>query len=175
MSWRAILNLSAITALGLVLLPGSAAAQQKTLKEQLVGGWNLAALERTAPDGTKVHTYGANPKGIAYYGADGRFFVLFARGDLPKIAANDRAKATPEEAKALVDGTIAYSGTYTVDEASKTITLRLEVTTFPNQSLNQKRTITSLTANELKFTNPTTTTGARIEATMKRAPAAATN
>jgi hypothetical protein len=175
MSWTNILSLSAITALGLVLLPGSAAAQQKTLKEQLVGGWHLAALERTESDGTKVHTYGANPKGIAYYGADGRFFVLFARGDLPKIAANDRAKATSEEAKAIVDGTIAYSGTYTVDEASKTIILRLEVTTFPNSSLIQKRTITSLTANELKFTNPTTSTGARIEGTMKRAPAAATN
>ena len=175
MNWRNILSLSAITALGLALLPGSAAAQQKTLKEQLVGGWNLAAQERTAPDGTKVQTYGANPKGIAYYGADGRFFVLFARGDLPKIAANDRAKATPEEAKALVDGAIAYSGTYTVDEPSKTITLRIEATTFPNQSPNQKRIITSLTADELKFTNPTATAGGRIEVTLKRAPAAATN
>jgi hypothetical protein len=170
-----ILSVTALAAFGLAFLPGSAAAQQKTLKEQLVGVWNLAAQDRTAPDGTKVHTYGANPKGIAYYGADGRFFVLFARGDLPKIAANDRAKATPEEAKALVGGTIAYSGTYTVDEPSKTITLRLEVTTFPNQSPNQRRIVTSLTANELKFTNPTAADGSRIEVTLKRAPAAAMN
>ena len=103
MNRRNILNITAITALGLALLPSSAVAQQKSLKEQLVGGWNLVAWERTSPDGTKAQAYGANPKGIAYYGADGRFFVLFARGDLPKIAANDRAKATPEEAKALVD------------------------------------------------------------------------
>jgi hypothetical protein len=170
-----IFSVTALAAFGLALLPGTAAAQQKTLKEQLVGGWNLATQERTASDGTKVLAYGANPKGIAYYGADGRFFVLFARGDLPKIAANDRAKATPEEAKALVDGAIAYSGTYTVDEASKTITLRIEATTYPNQSANQKRIITSLTANELKFTNPMPTAGGRIEVTLKRAPAAATN
>ena len=175
MNRRNILTITAITALGLALLPGSAVAQQKPLKDQLVGGWNLVAWERTAPDGTKAHAYGANPKGIVYYGADGRFFVLFARGDLPKIAANDRAKATPEEAKALVDGAIAYSGTYTVDEPSKTIALRLDVTTFPNQSANQKRTITSLTADELKFTNPTATAGGRIDVTMKRAPPAATN
>ena len=172
---RSILSICAITALGLALLPSSAVGQQKPLKDQLVGGWTLVAWERTAPDGTKSHTYGANPKGIAYYGADGRFFVLFARGDLPKIAANDRAKATPEEAKALVDGAVAYSGTYTIDEPSKTIALRLDVTTFPNQSLNQKRTITSLTADELKFTNPSATAGGRIDVTLKRAPTATTN
>lgn len=175
MNRRNVVSLSAVAALGLALLPGSVAAQQKTLKEQLVGGWNLAAQERTAPDGTKVQTYGANPKGMAYYGADGRFFVLFSRGDLPKIAANNRAKATAEEAKALVDGAIAYSGTYTVDEPSKTITLRLEATTFPNQSPIQKRIVTSLTANELKITNPAAADGSRIEVTLKRAPAAAKN
>jgi hypothetical protein len=176
MNRRNIVSLSAVAALGLALLPSGAAAQQKTLKEQLVGGWNLVAQERTAPDGTKVQTYGANPKGIAYYGADGRFFVLFARGDLPKVAANNLAKATPEEAKALVGGSIAYSGTYTVDEPSKTITLNIESTTFPNQlGRPHKRVINSLTANELKFANPATADGSRIEVTMKRAPAAATN
>jgi hypothetical protein len=175
MNRRLIVTLTATTVLCLSLLPSSAISQQKSLKEQLVGAWNLVAWERTAPDGTKHHAYGTNPKGVAYYGADGRFFVLFARGDLPKIAANDRAKATAEEAKALVDGTIAYSGTYSIDEPSKTITLRIEVTTFPNQALTGKRTITSLTADELKFVNPGATAGGRIEVTMKRAPAATTN
>ena len=131
--------------------------------------------ERTTPEGAKIQTYGANPKGIAYYGADGRFFVLFAHGDLPKTAANDRSKATPEEAKALVAGAIGYSGTYSVDEPSKTIALRIEVTTFPNQAPNQKRVITSLTDSELKFINPGPTAGGQIEVTLKRAPAAATN
>jgi hypothetical protein len=141
----------------------------------LVGAWTLAAWERTAPDGAKSHAYGTTPKGIAYYGADGRFFVLFTHSDLPKVVAGDRAKATAEEAKALVAGAIGYSGTYTVDEQAKTINLRIEVTTYPNQRAQQKRTITSLSADELKFTNPLPTAGGRIDVTMKRAPAAATN
>jgi len=37
MNRRGILSLSAITAMGLALLPGNAVGQQKTLKEQLVG------------------------------------------------------------------------------------------------------------------------------------------
>jgi len=175
MSRQGILIVSAMTALGFALLPGSAVGQQKSLKDQLVGAWNLTAQERTAADGTKTQVYGANPKGIAYYGADGRFFVLFTHSELPKVAAGDRAKATAEEAKALVAGAIGYSGTYTVDEAAKTINLRIEVTTYPNQRANQKRTITSLSADELKFTNPAPTAGGRIDVTMKRAPAAATN
>jgi lipocalin-like protein len=153
------------------LLPATAVAQQKSLKEQLVGTWNLTTWERTAPDGSKAPAaYGSNPKGIAYFGADGRFFVFFTRGDMPRLSSNDRSKVTPEEAKLLVDGTIAYAGTYTLDEASKTIAYRIEVTSFPNQlGQEQKRVITSLTGDELKFTNPGATAGGKIDVTMKRA------
>ena len=64
---------------------------------------------------------------------------------------------------------MAYSGTYTVDEAGKAIELRIEATTLPNHAAVAKRIITSLTADELKFTNPTTTTGDVINAAFKRA------
>ncbi|MFL5069870.1 MAG: lipocalin-like domain-containing protein [Xanthobacteraceae bacterium] len=165
---------SAVLLLGIALLPSGAIGQQKSIKEQLVGAWNPVAWERTAPDGTKVHAFGTNPKGVAYFGADGRFFVIFARADLPKLAANDRAKATPEEAKAIVGGVLAYAGTYRVDEPNKSISLRLEVTSFPNQATETKRTITSLSADELKYTNPESTAGGRVDVTLKRA-AAATN
>jgi hypothetical protein len=172
---RHVLGVTAILAINMALVPGSAPAQQPSLKEQLIGAWHLVSQERTAPDGTKIQTYGTNPKGVVYYGADGRFSVIFARADLPKVAANDRAKATAEEAKALVDGAIAYAGTYTVDEQTKTINLRVEVTTYPNQAPTGKRQITSLTPTELKFTNPAATAGGRIEVTLRRASAAATN
>ena len=53
-------------------------------------------------------------------------------GDLPKLAANDRARATAEEARAVVAGSVAYYGTYSVDEANKTVTARVEGSTFAN-------------------------------------------
>jgi len=53
--------------------------------------------------------------------------------DLPKLAANNRDKATVErKAKAIVAGSIAYYGTYTVDEGTKTIIPTVEGATFPN-------------------------------------------
>jgi hypothetical protein len=165
-----IIGISAATVAGLALLPAKAIAQQKSLKDQLVGTWNLATWERTAPDGSKVHTFGTNPKGVNVFSADGRFFILYARADLPKLASNVRAKVTPQEAVALYLGTIAYNGTYTVDDASKTITFHIETTTFPNQlGMQQKRVISSITADDLKYANPTALAGGQIEVTFKRA------
>jgi hypothetical protein len=170
MNRRNILGLSVITALGVTLLPGSALAQQKLLKEQLVGTWTVASWEQANKDGTKFQRFGANPKGINVFDANGRFFVMFARPDLPKIASRDPMKTTPEENKAVMEGTIAYYGTYTVDETGKTVTLRVEASSFPNQvGSEQKRTITSLTANELKLSNPTASTGGQINYVMNRA------
>ena len=49
MNRRNIFGLSAIAALGLALLPGSAVSQQKSLKEQIVGTWTfVSALDVTA-------------------------------------------------------------------------------------------------------------------------------
>ena len=119
---------------GLVLLPSHAVAQQKSLKDQLAGTWDIVSWERTNPDGTKAQAFGANPKGINVFGADGRFVVFYTRADLPKLASNDRLKSTPQEAKTIADGSIAYHGTYSVDEATKTIIMNIENTTFPKSA-----------------------------------------
>jgi hypothetical protein len=171
MNQRSILNTSAITALALVMLSGSVPAQQKALKEQLVGTWTLVSWEQATTDGTKRQDFGPNPKGITTFDASGHVVTMYARPDLPKIASTDRIKVTPQEAQAINVGSLAYFGTYTVDEASKTITLQMESSTYPNQlSVPQKRVITTLTAEELKFTNPTPTAGAgQINIAYKRA------
>jgi hypothetical protein len=167
---RHLLRISAATALGLAVLPSSAVGQQKSLKDQLVGTWTLAAWEQTRPDGSKLQRFGANPKGIHVFDANGRTYILFSRPDLPKIASNNPSTPTPEEAKAIVDGSIAYFGTYTVDEASKVITVKVEASTFANQvGADQKRTISSLSADELKMVNTTVLSGGQISYTFKRA------
>jgi hypothetical protein len=166
-----ILSLSVIAALGLVTLSGSAIAQQKTLKEQLVGTWTPVSWEQDVANSPKFQRFGANPKGITVFGADGRFIQIFIRPDVPKIASNNLSSPTPEEAKAIVGGSIAYYGTYTVDEAAKVVTYQIEASTFANQlGIAQKRTITSITPTEMKYINTTVVgnTG-QITIAMKRA------
>jgi hypothetical protein len=171
MNSRNMIGLSVITALGVVLLSGSGTlAQQKSLKEQLVGTWTAVSWEQVNKDGSKLHRFGTNPKGVNVFEPNGRFFVMYSRPDLPKIASSDPMKATPEENKAVMEGTIAYYGTYIVDETGKTVSLRVEASSFPNQvGSEQKRTITSLTASELKLSNPITMSGGQISYVLKRA------
>ena len=172
MNRRSIFTLSTITVLGLAFLPGSVVAQQKSLKDQLAGTWTLVSWEQAFKDGTKRQDFGTNPKGVASFEANGHFFVMLARPDLPKIASTDRTKVTPQEAQAITIGSIAYFGTYTVDEPAKTIVLKMDASTYANQlSVPQKRVITALTADELKLTNatPTAGDGSSINFVFKRA------
>jgi hypothetical protein len=73
---------------------------------------------------------------------------------------------------AIASGVLAYTGTYTVDENTKTIHANIETSTFPNLvgAPNQRRIITSITADEMKFTNPRTASGLTLEIVWKRAP-----
>ena len=164
-----VLTTLALLGSGIALSPGDALAQQKSLKEQLVGTWILVSSAIIRPDGTKTDR--PNLKGIVIYTSAGHFALVNVRADLPKLAANNRARATAEEARAVVAGSIAYFGTYSVNEVEKVITAKVEGSTFANLigGAEQKRIITSLTADELKFINPTSPSGVTLELVWKRA------
>jgi hypothetical protein len=172
MNRRNIFSLSAIAAVGLALLPGSAFAQQKSLKDQLVGSWTLVSWSQDVAGGPQLQRFGANPKGYTMFDANGRVYSMFARPDLPTIASKDPSTPTPEEAKAIVSGSVAYFGTYTVDEATKVATFKVEASSFPNQvGVDQKRTVTSISPTELKMQNTTPTSGGQIYYVFKRTAA----
>jgi hypothetical protein len=146
-------------------------AQQKSLKEQLVGTWTLVSSDQVRPDGSKLKQFGANPKGINVFDANGRFFLMVASADNAKIASKDpSSKTNSGEEGGLIVESIAYYGTYTVNEAEKLVFLHLEASTFPNQiGTDQTRTITSLTADELKYSNPAAMSGVQVHQVWKRA------
>ena len=150
------------------LSAGDAFAQQKSLKEQLVGTWTLVSSDQVLPDGSKLKQFGANPKGINVFDANGRFFVMIASADNLQIASIG-SKTNSDEDGLMVES-IAYYGTYTVNEDVTVISLHLDASTFPNQvGTDQKRTITSLTANELKYSSPAAISGVQVHQVWKRA------
>jgi Lipocalin-like domain len=157
--------------LGVDLLADDAIAQQKSLNEQLVGTWKLVSADNVWNDGSTLEVFGPHPKGVVIYTRDGHFALVLTRADLPKLASNSLDRGTPEENKAVVQGSIAYFGTYAVNEADQVITLQLDGSTFANLigGADQKRIITSLTADELRFTNPATPSGATLQLVWKRA------
>ena len=147
-----------------VALPARDAVGQ-TAKD-LVGTWTWVSVDNVRPDGTKVQLFGPNPKGLIIFDANGRFAYLLTRPSRPKFAANNRDQGTPEENKATVQGSLGYSGTYSVSD--KTLIFKIEATTYPNaEGTEQKRSIT-LTGDELKWINPAPTVGGTAHTVLKR-------
>jgi hypothetical protein len=151
------MKLRAIAAamLAFALSAGAATAQPvRSLKDQIVGTWNFVVAEVTAPDGKKSFPFGETPKGILILTADGRFAQIHVAGDVPRITSNNRLTATPEEYAEIMRRSLSVFGTYTVDEANKTVTYNIVSASFPNwQGEAQTRTIDKLTADEFVNTN----------------------
>jgi hypothetical protein len=162
---------TALLCLAVTLSASDSLAQQKSLKEQLVGTWTLVSSDQILPDGSKLKQFGANPKGINVFDANGRFFLMIASADNSKIASKDPSRKTnSEEFGGLITESTAYYGTYTVNEAERGAMLHLEASTFPNQiGTDQKRTITSLSADELRYSNPSAMPGVQVHQVWKRA------
>jgi len=169
MNRRCALDLSAIALVALAELPNCSIAQGKSLKDQLVGTWIYVSGTGKRDDGSPVPR--PSMQGTVTYTADGRFHFITTRTDAPKLASSDPARPTPEEAIAIASGSIAYTGTYTVDESAMTIRANVETSTFANLigAPDQRRIITSITADEMRFTNPRTPAGVTLEFVWRRA------
>jgi hypothetical protein len=148
-----------------VTFAGSAAAQSA---RELAGVWTLLSSDTVNPDGRRTPTLGANPTGSLVFTEDGHFLWLLLSADLPKFASNNRASGTPEENAAVVRGSISVYGTYAV--AGKNLMFSIDQSTFPNwRGTQQKRTILSFSAGELKWANPAGSTGGVAELSFRRA------
>jgi Lipocalin-like domain len=169
MSRRIILGISAVTTLGLVFLSGLAVAQTKSLKEQLVGTWLVAAVDNIRPDGSRFQSLGPSPKGIMMFDATGWFSFQLAQPGRPKFASDNRLQGTAEENKATVQGSLSYYGKYSVDEADRVLHLYIESSSYPNfDGIDNKRIITSLSEDELKWYSPAGSIGTTAEVVWKR-------
>ena len=158
MNRRSIFSLTAITALALAMVPTGALSQQNSLKEQLVGTWTFVSSTAKLADGSPL--WGSNPKGQLSFDANGRYSSIIVRSDLAKYASNNRLQTSPAEDKATVQGAIGFFGTYTVNEADRSYTVRVDGSSYPNwNGTDRKQVVESITADELKIGNPAPSIG----------------
>src|SRR5262245_9224863 len=156
------LTVATATLLG-IGFPGAVLAQAG---KEYVGTWALVSSDTVHPDGRRVPTFGGKARGMLTFGGDGRFIYLLLREELPKFASNNRNTGTSEENTAVVKGSIATYGTYSV--ADKTVTLKIEASTFPNwNGAEQTRTVT-VTGDEMKWSNPAGSGGGVVELVLRR-------
>ena len=143
-----------LAVLAVALAGGHAAAQQKSLRDQIVGTWDFGVAEVIAPDGKKSFPFGETPKGVLIFTADGHFAQIHVASDVPKIASGNRLTGTPEEYAAIMRRSISVFGDYSVNEKKKTVTFKIVSASYPNwQGEVQERSIDKLTAGEFVNTN----------------------
>lgn len=143
-------------------------AQETRTPDSIVGTWRYVAVDTVRPDGSRQPMYGERPQGLVIFDATGHYALLNARADLPAFASNDRLKGTPEEYRAVVQGSIAHFGRFEVDNAARTITFQIETSTFPNwNGVVQKRPFV-LSGDSLKWTTPNASGGGSGEVVLRR-------
>jgi Lipocalin-like domain len=171
MNRPSVLKLFAMMMFALALLPASAIAQQKALREQLVGAWTLVSNDTTAKDGTKRQDFGANPKGILILDTSGRYTAATERPDRPKFkaSANVRLDTPAAEYGEAARAFAVNFGTWSVSEADKTLIRHYEGALIPNNEGLETKVSVSLTGDELKLSGTSPLTGERTDAVFKRA------
>ncbi len=146
-----------VTILSVGMLSGAldvwAQDRDGTFAKQIQGSWILVSCINEQ-NGKKVDLFGSNPKGSMILTPNGRFSIIIMRSSLPKFASNSRTKGTAEDNQAVVQGSIAFFGSYRVtNEKEQTVKLRIEGSTFPNWAgAEQERSVTVI-GDEMKYTN----------------------
>ena len=94
-------------------------------KGKLVGTWKQVVSEVATSDGKRSFPFGELPNGILIFTENGHFVQVHIASGIPKFLSNSRPTGTADENKAVVQGSIALFGTYSVDEAKRKSSLTL--------------------------------------------------
>ncbi|MBI5075778.1 MAG: lipocalin-like domain-containing protein [Nitrospirae bacterium] len=150
-----VLLVVAVLAGGMLFGASKVWAQEKGVQ----GSWILVELYNET-DGKRLEPFGPNPRGSMLLTPDGHFSMTLMRSSLPKFASNVRTKGTAEEYKAVVDGSVAAIGTYTVTgDKEQILNLHIVGSTFPNwDGQDQKRPVTVI-GDDMKIINPAPSIG----------------
>lgn len=134
-----------VLALALTTAPSLAQTPGKSIKEQLVGHWELVSI---SINGTMP--YGDNPQGSMFIDAAGDYSVI--------VVTDGKARS------------IAYFGTYSVNDADSSMTMHIQGNTRRNTDGRDQKRIVSFSGDELIQTNPAAA-GPRpaVQVTWKRA------
>ena len=130
-----------VSGLSLVMLFPTVAFSQSM--KSVAGVYAGVTFKQTDASGKTTDVFGSDPRAMMVLTPDGRYSIIVMRADLPKLASNSRMKGTAEENSAVVAGSIAHFGRYTLNPKEQTITFHVDASTFANwNGADQKRPMT---------------------------------
>lgn len=118
-------GLGAVAALAIAAL---SAAQSPN---KVVGTWQPISASAEV-NGKTSRPYGSDPRGRLTFTPDMHFVEFLHDARIPRIASNQRGGGTAEENRAIMAGSLAIYGRYTVDDEGNFSGNTVEGSSFPN-------------------------------------------
>jgi Lipocalin-like domain len=147
----------------------TATAPQPVIQSQMVGTWRTVSVVQERTPTSKVDLYHGRINGMAVFTGDGHFMQTITEHDTPRIATGNRQTLSPEEALTIERQSYAVFGTYTVNEPTKTCTLRVIGSTFPNEVGSEQALRIGFAGDEMTVTNPKPASGGKaVIVTLRR-------
>ena len=105
---------------------GASSAQVQTVRDRLIGSWEMVSFENIAADGTRRP--GAYDRGQIFYDASGRMSaqLMHSSNKADQSPPSDEARATAYRRY------LGYYGPFVVDEANGTVTHIVEGSSNPS-------------------------------------------
>lgn len=151
-----------------IMLACAMTAQAQTTAAQMTGGWTLLSLDTETAEGP-IQPFGATPLGFIDFSGNGRFMMQFMRPDLPKIAANNRLKATPDENIAIGQGVVAFFGEWQLlDAATGEVSLRIVGSSFANWNGTAQKRFVQVSGDRMTLINPASPSAGRSTLKLER-------
>lgn len=113
----------------LLLAAATSNAEQKPNK--VAGTWNLIAAT-VENDGVTSYPYGPEPRGRLVFTPDLYFVEFLHDPRIPRFQSNQRGGGTDAENRAVMAGSLALYGRYTVDAQGDFSGNTVEGSSFPN-------------------------------------------
>jgi hypothetical protein len=133
---RGMFHLCGLAAGALMALMSGAIAQvqQESAKDLIGGTWTLLIADNLTSEGARSPGFGPLPDGIAKFGADGKYSVEIK----PSASGHEALK---------------HSGSYALDNAGKTLSLKIEESSLPTwRGTTQSGTIEFANGDHLGWT-----------------------
>jgi hypothetical protein len=125
----------------------------QTVRQQLIGTWNLVSCDIQAPYCTNP------PNGRQTFDASGQYTLVITGKGRTKTANNipgvaGRAATTPEEYRSIAQGVVANFGSWSLGEDNKTVTFKTDGALFPNAEGTERKATVSINGDEMKGQGP---------------------
>lgn len=122
------------------------------LANKLIGTWKLVSYELPSSDNTVYYPFGQDCVGYLIYTSDGYVSAQLMKKGRSKYASGLLHDGTTDEMAEAAHGYMAYTGTYSIDESTMSVTHHIELSMNPTWTYQSQIRRISLHENILTIT-----------------------